>query len=130
MTDLITKLEQAPEGNRELDLEIAGLKEVGIAILMDEDRTHTGPRYTTSIDAALTLVPEGLSWMITGGPVYANASVYDNMRTADPTGKHPPKDLCGRSTPVNAALALCIAALKALLALRVKRSDPAGSARK
>ena len=64
MTDLIERLEAATEGSRELDAEIDERiwrakwgrgKPKDISVLY----------YTTSIDAALTLVPEGCGWEIT-----------------------------------------------------------------
>lgn len=53
-TDLIARLEAAPEGNRELDKAIR-------AILPGEtwDEFAVPLHYTTSTDAALTLKPEG-----------------------------------------------------------------------
>ena len=64
------------------------------------------PSYTTSLGAALTLVPEGWLWEIKRG-VEARAIVWtlekDYDETAPPTGYH-------AESP---ALALCIACLKA-----------------
>lgn len=76
--DLITKLEQADGPSRELDVEIhcalcRGMKlrkgdfgqlliyEPGGALWHIDDVV---PRYTESIDAALTLVPDGFAWKI------------------------------------------------------------------
>lgn len=64
MTDLIARLESAEEGSRELDE----------AIFDHIGRKHgtglagytSAPFYTTSLDAALLLVPEGLTWTATG----------------------------------------------------------------
>ncbi len=61
----------------------------------------TVPAYTTSLDAALTLVPEGCEWEVYGGDKQAVAVIYVSG----------PKYVDGRApTP---ALAMCIAALKA-----------------
>lgn len=100
MTDLIARLEAATEGNRELDVEIHQLR--GFI-------TDTPAPYTQSIDAALTLIPDG--WTV---------SV---MRFSDGEGYVELSDNQGRflvkgdteiyqeaATP---ALAICIAALKA-----------------
>ena len=59
--------------------------------------------YTTSLDAAMTLVPEGLLWAVERNPVSVQwwGSVYDAM-----------EDLTN-SVAATPALALCIAALKA-----------------
>lgn len=120
MNDLIKKLEAAPVGSRELDCEIYG-------ILMPEyiDWEYTGsdypdeywrgadgkrevcyvPRYTTSIDAALTLVPEGwrvdCCWEDAGGTWMFDLIARNKSGT---TGQ------CRAPTP---ALALCIAAMRA-----------------
>jgi len=64
-----------------------------------EDNEHP-PRYTASIDAALTLVPEGLTWQVTGrvredGDYFADVDVSHRCDSAH-----------------NPAIALCIAALK------------------
>ena len=122
MKDLITRLEQASEGNRELDMEIQRPLEVAKhpdAVFVDEDGqvwfadvyedgepaswTYADPpHYTTSIDAALTLVPEKLTnrtFMETCIPAKAgfrkNGKAVLYFEAATP------------------ALALCIAALKA-----------------
>lgn len=115
--ELIATLEAATGPSRELDLHIcrvalnseplghaAGLPD---ELLLDQP---FGPffRYTSSIDAALTLVPEGLRWRVSYVPVhqFASASVSDGSifspNTKEWEGKH--------TTP---AIALCLAALKA-----------------
>ncbi len=118
--DLIARLEAAAARGREPDLEIH--KAVGrcdptaryidtidglqwfehhpeVPGGADECFEEPLPAYTTSLDAALTLVPEGRSWMIgrtLGGRHNAVVGVDGRTVTHD--------------TP---ALALCIAALKA-----------------
>ena len=91
MTDLdglIAKLEAATEGSLELDCDI---EEIVFSVTRGNP-----PRYTTSIDAALTLVPSGERWEVgfcgaavesSGGPI--------------------------RSVHAEPAIALSIAALKA-----------------
>ena len=100
---LVERLEEATEGSLELDVEIA-------AYLSPGEETAYGfaqkvwlgeqPRYTTSIDAALTLVPEGRVWSI-GKRVNAIGYVVslDNYSKS--------------FTAATPALALSIAALKA-----------------
>lgn len=61
------------------------------------------PAYTTSIDAALTLVPEGWSFAVEGFPV--RACVYDPAAMAG--------DSTVTATAVTPALAIVLAALKA-----------------
>jgi len=109
MTDLdtlISDLERATEGSRELDYAIA--KEIGWRFSGEEsfkeywqdattDEWKQLPWWTTSLDSALTLVPEGSRWDVQQDYTCAFASI-DGVTT-------------GRvATP---ALALCIAALTA-----------------
>ena len=72
---------------------------------------HELPRYTASIDAALTLVPEGWRWSLD----WTQRSGYQDCGRADlyaPGSGIQPPDVCDvyAATP---AIALCIAALKA-----------------
>lgn len=124
---LIAKLEAAPGGSRELDELIA--KAVGTLPLEakfwcfnpedgnaeynwdqtdpDDPRPYLaggeGIAYTTSIDAALTLVPEGWSTMLDINPGEACCTVHDNSGyVSEPA-----------ATTKTPALALCIAALRA-----------------
>lgn len=105
-TDLIDRLEKAAGPDRELDRAIAaaiiqwptGID--GDAVMGMQDAEHLTP-YTSSIDAALTLVPEGHDWVVgdvngqVGGTPYA---------CVGSTKKH-----FGET----AVLSLCIAALRA-----------------
>ena len=107
MSDLLARLEAATEGSSMLDNAIYdalwGLPRMG-----GDYRGHTVPippePYTTSIDAALTLLPEGWKWSVDSSgcawvcPVDAD-SAYTEMIV-----------IGGVTIP---ALALCIAALKA-----------------
>jgi hypothetical protein len=114
---LIERLEKAESGSRELDAEIAchidGRRFQAIdradRVIFNVDGVGWPvwrslkeiPHYTTSLDAALTLVPEGL-WFSVGcendfTPV---ATVYAQNEQFDAFASSP-------------ALALCIAALKA-----------------
>ena len=127
--DLIKRLEAAEEGSRELDMHIAiaaGFKERGVPIseFLDSNRAVTSgeltayqvvghwgfPHYTTSIDAALTLVPEG--WHVaslhegTYGGAWFAAIVPNGWLTSV-------RAVQCRTSPSAPALALCIAALKA-----------------
>jgi hypothetical protein len=68
---------------------------------------HECARYTASIDAALTLVPEGLAWMTRGSSADDAAHPFGTAYVATPG-----LDLISYPAPT-AALALCIAALKA-----------------
>ncbi len=109
MTGLIKQLEAATEGSRGLDYLIH--TKLG---WVDQDQggwdgpngEHTGegwPYYTTSLDAALTLVPEGLRWTLRYDPT-RKLNYWTWVWTDDgPCEAYKP-------TP---ALALCIAILKA-----------------
>ncbi len=74
-----------------------------LQLLANDDNIDMIPRYTTSLDAAVTLVPEKYWWSVRNGGCYA---------TVGPSNWH---DLEGEAkTP---ALALCAAALKARAAM-------------
>ena len=100
---LIEKLEGATEGSRELDAEIH------VAVGGTE---FTVPYYTTSIDAALTLVPEGRArrtiYLPCGFWPYRVWVYRDAHRPLEQDSGAP---VLGRTE----ALALCIAALRARL---------------
>lgn len=126
MDDLIQRLEQATEGSRDLDMQIrqsvktvtipfggqAWVRLVGDKIFEITDRSphSTGdiylPHYTTNLQDALGLVPEGLYGKIGFGPNRANARIWLSVRPAVNASIQ-------RPTP---ALALCIACLKAIQA--------------
>ncbi len=107
MTDLkslIAKLETAKKGSRELDWDIT--------IIIEFPRNGSAPPYTTSLDAALTLVPEGCYETILSWNSMKSEFGYCRMNVRGPFGKHGwHEDRIGEGkTP---ALAICIAALKA-----------------
>lgn len=116
---LLERLEQAVEGSRELDnaIFLATHPEQGThsedgqwwyATHMDEDGGPWAPlpHYTTSIDAALSLVPEGcggaLSWEAPEIGIKESAALVDYRNGSR---------FVGRGCTL--ALALCIAALRA-----------------
>ena len=123
MNDLIARLEAATEGSRELDAEIAAL--MGTAkpaehVMLDpkhwEEHPERYPPYTTSLDAALGLVPEEVFLYRLDGwhdeqcaPWGWGVKLMGRTRELREAGL-----ILGqsRSTP---ALALCAAALRARL---------------
>jgi hypothetical protein len=138
MTDLIQRLTNASEGSRELDAMIHWRKEIGdrevvsinpqgqyISVVFNaSDRVADGcDRYmygndvapfTTSIDAAMTLVPEG--WVITD--VSQRLPCNQNWEWAVILGKLVDGEWelangCSKTAPGSFALAICIAALRA-----------------
>ncbi len=96
MTDLIARLSALTGPDREVDHAIA----VWMCSPMDPPDI---PRYTGSIDSALTLVPEGYHWHVHG--------LNDRAPVAGvcPDGR----DCTDHYGGANPAIALCIAALRA-----------------
>lgn len=131
MKDLIAKLEAATEGSRELDAGIcaalrwpvSGKGTVLPAWVHDnfpeweitkEGRLKAGclwepVPFTTSLDAALTLVPEGFTWRVQCDR-HGNAESWTENNGGDFGGILALDTQTFAATP---ALALCIAALKA-----------------
>ena len=106
MTDLTARIESADGPDRELDVAIH--ESIGNAVdrgcpadWHSEDET---PRYTASIDAALTLVPDDLVWHVSSGD---RRGGYVSIESGD---DRVPEFKGLASTP---ALALAAAALKA-----------------
>lgn len=96
-TDIIPRLLEAQEGSRELDALIHGL-------VADISKLAV-PRYTTSLDAARTLMPPLFAWSVESSrsaPGHAWLYPPDNIDDIDFQGE--------AATP---ELALCIAALRA-----------------
>lgn len=119
MTDLITALEKAEAGSRELDAMIARHLQWECKVLFGSMHwvTPSGgrgslPSWTTSIDAAVTLVPPGHDWVL-----YSDGCAGCAPR--DPEDL-PISDHYG-ATP---ALSLCIAALKARAAIAATTQNP------
>lgn len=132
LDQLIKRLEDAKEGSRELDREVAlvsGWRRMG-----SEHRPHGGwywrggpndctgtqvdnehpPHYTTSLDAALTLVPEGWNYALNSNGAIPVADVYQDVEN----------DRWPSASTM--ALALCIAALKARQAMLSARASKEG----
>lgn len=113
--DLIERLEKATEGSRELDAGIAQLVgtshgprehvdiEARSVTYIDEQAKF----YTTSLDAAMTLVPEGMVFAIDQPDDVKRELFYANVRTRGPNKTF------GYAYALSAPLALCIAALRA-----------------
>ena len=109
---LIARLESADGPSRELDAMIQHRIASGVGCGAAQD----APRYTASIDAALTLVPDGWNWMAgnRNQPI-ARAYVENGQMAFVGLGgmkRNPDRQWfeCVASTP---ALALAAAALKA-----------------
>lgn len=102
MKDLIERLEKATGPDRELD----NLIWFWLGQPLPDDCADCPARYTASLDAALTLVPESCSWACGYSRLVPhNAKVY-----VEGTGA-----FIGECDS-NRAIALCIAALRARMA--------------
>lgn len=118
--DLIAKLEAAEAGSRKLDHAIhAAVGSPG----SDDPRYFAflhgdyPPCYTTSLDAALTLVPEGLYWIVGHGKTSPNELPFGAIISTS-LPRHEERGTAEHNA--SAALALCIASLKAREADRLK----------
>lgn len=109
--DLITRLEQATEGSRELDEAITlavwpNIKKSGDKFYMDDILVYID-HHTTSLDAALTLIIAGDGFMLryheTAVGMRATAAILGSEGRGDTWD----------ATAHTPALAICIAALKA-----------------
>ena len=107
---LVAKLEQAKEGDHELNVAIGAMlgwqppkRDDGVAQrwalwLAPDGKAKQLPWFSESLDAALTLVPEGWSWRIQNNGLTALCA--------------PDNDLGDYSKGATPALSCCIASLK------------------
>ncbi len=109
--DLITRLEAATGPDRKLDHDIWFLMDQPL----DDHAVDCPLRYTESLDAALTLVPEGMGWGVKfdnqGHFAWVSGDIARNGQTV------------AVRYGWNAPLALCIASLKAR-ALETNSQEP------
>lgn len=118
--DLIRKLEEASEGSRELDAQILQYidpkneKKDWFADGKTGEPTPLpgSPYYTTSIDAAFTLVPEGYTGSVTFGQSTSSSNIQFHESAELWNGEHGESCQEIYSKAATPALALCIAALK------------------
>jgi len=102
MTDLIKRLEEAEEGEPLLD------REIWVALEFDRNRSPVdAPEYTTSLDAALALAERVLPGL------YMWKVEFDDEPTSTPAWAKIYAKRDGQGSAATAALALCIAILKA-----------------
>lgn len=116
-TDLLNRIKAATGPDWSLDVEIARalgfLEEVAGMVRL--------PAYTASLDAALTLVPEGLEWELFGydatrDPRFPRFQARIMLLThAQDPEELGPQSIMNAATP---ALALCAAALRAHEAMK------------
>ena len=122
LKDIIESLEKATGGSPELD------EAIFHAVYGDDPIASPWRRFSSSVDAALTLVPEGFDAQVIWRGASAPAHCRGGAVVSQPTKSWSKKDrgeICATShhkaTP---ALALCIAALKSHLALRPLPEPP------
>lgn len=111
LTKLLADLEAATEGSQGLEFKIAvavDWHENGVSIREFQAKLRWGhashwqfPQWTRSLDAARTLIPEGLCWEVEGGPKTGGVAVIGTVNG-------PMEGIA--ATP---ELALCIACLHA-----------------
>lgn len=117
MQDLIERLEKATGPNRELDQDIWDM--VGSnedSSIADGARLiRHAPSYTSSLDAALTLVPENHRWTLCGEEVEGDGNIRKpSAHVSMFLSNYAPNRFKEGATT---AIALCIAALKARMAV-------------
>lgn len=118
MNDLITRLEVASRGDRDLDMDIAkalGFRPIatirGVQIHNPQQPSGVSwdlPHYTTSVDAALKMVPP--EWRVYAIQEHHVDQPVEWFAGLDRRREHKKSMIGHAPTP---ALALCIAALKA-----------------
>lgn len=116
MKYLIERLEKTTGADRQLDADVHVAVVGGrVPVILD----HYPPHYTHSVDAAVTAVPEGWAWFVEwiGGQFSeGDARVWvPSQRT-----QGLPAENFDVRAAANPAIALCIAALKARVALNVQ----------
>lgn len=130
LADLIARLEKATGPDRGIDAAIAKICDPAddpseAAFFNGRDYPD---QYTSSIDAALTLVPDGWDWRI-GGPDWRHevrASYFGYVREyrEDMAGRPDSEGSAHHTAP---AIALCIAALTARSSSTEERTTGTGS---
>lgn len=104
LLDLAKWCEEAGEPSRDLDCDIYAALDNRPAEFSD---LHEAPDYTASLDAAMTLVPEGLFWTVDNSP-------SAHIISLGPQGEKQLRAVSDAETP---ALALTATALRALAAM-------------
>lgn len=113
LSDLIARLEVAKEGSRELDRAIRDT--LGLpAMLVPPDGGDEAQEYTTSLDAALKLVPEG--WK--GVTIETTAAGFWLVSLSPVFQTQPVNCPCYAAICSTAPLAVCAATMKAREARR------------
>lgn len=109
LLELAERCEKAERPDRGLDAEIHFRIKNGIGVGCASD----APAFTGSLDAALTLVPEGHDVTITQANGPDRTDWYGRVKFRTPYGD----GLLKKGNAMNGALALCAAALRARAAI-------------
>ena len=109
LSALIAALEAAAVGSRELDERIA--LHVGWAVQPDGQMQAGIPAYSTSLDAALTLVPDGMWWLLGKGRTRPDEPLY-GAKILLRSGHGYAVDVVAETEAHTPALAMCCAALR------------------
>lgn len=102
--ELIADLEKATKPCERLD------KAIHRVVAPDNPYPYYCPRYTSSIDQAVTLVPKGAPWLIESWPPSPTRTVTSDAAVCAAVYIGEDRYCSDASTP---AIALCIAALEA-----------------
>jgi hypothetical protein len=106
--DLAERCEAATRPDRELDAEIAlatgAVKVINGWRYNSANRAREVEHFTASLDAAITLVPDGCDWLINTRGIFAQ--VWERKAVGDGSWE--------ARTAATPALAMCAAALRAL----------------
>lgn len=136
LSHLIERLERATTADRELDGEIASVlalhpkdwqrdvKSASASLWFKGLHNWRAPDYTSSIDAAMTLLPDGVYWMAACGKRSVNEPL-GACALYHPGVDQPFVQVEGHTV----AIALCIAALKARLSTMTNEQDDARATR-
>ena len=114
-TDLIEQLEAAETGNRKLDAKIYRIINPYTCFSTEWEEMEATPHYTTSIDAAITLVPEDMDYEL----VILGTADGETFTCASLKWWKKPREISEENwlhrggNKLVPALAICIAVLKA-----------------
>ena len=120
LTALLAELQDATDGSRELDMRVAlasGYKRSRLGIgggfdWVAPDRTLSFlPEFSTSINAALTLVPDGMWWLLDKRRTRPDGALY-GAQIMLRSGHGYAVDVVAETEAHTPALAMCCAALR------------------
>lgn len=81
LDDLIARVEAADGPDRELDAEIGRIAAERFLGYIPPEPQRGCIRYTASLDAAMTLRPEGAVWKVEDHPVYGISAVVQDQQS-------------------------------------------------